>query len=112
MKLRKPKKTWEKTRQQNLLRHKSGRYYARTFDNGKEVWKGLCTSHFAVAKARLAEFLRKHRQKQVAGASETSAKMAFGEALKIHQQNLIDDITIKASTRHYWNQIFVALLKS
>jgi len=74
MKLRKPKKTWEKTRQQNLLRHKSGRYYARTFGNGKEVWKGLCTSHFSVAKARLAEFLREHRQKQVAGASEHRRK--------------------------------------
>jgi integrase len=38
--------------------------------------------------------------------------MTFGEALKIHQQNLADDVTIKPATRHYWNQIFVALLKS
>jgi integrase len=38
--------------------------------------------------------------------------MAFGEALKIHQQNQADDVTIKRTTRHYWNQIFVALLKS
>jgi hypothetical protein len=37
--------------------------------------------------------------------------MTFGEALKIHQQNQSDDVTIKASTRHYWNQVFVALLK-
>jgi integrase len=105
----KPTKTWEKTRQQNLLRHKSGQYYARTFDNGKEVWKTLRTPHFSVAKARLMEFLREHRQKQ---ATDVSAKMAFGEALKIHQQNQADNVAIKASTRHYWNQIFVALLKS
>src|ERR1043166_2121417 len=38
--------------------------------------------------------------------------MTFGEALKIHQQNQEDDVTIKPATRHYWNQIFVALLKS
>jgi len=38
--------------------------------------------------------------------------MDFGEALKIHQQNQSDDVTIKPSARHYWNQIFVALLKS
>jgi hypothetical protein len=38
--------------------------------------------------------------------------MTFGEALKIHQQNQADDVTIKPATRHYWNQIFVALLKS
>jgi hypothetical protein len=35
----KPVKTWEKTSQQNLVRHKSGRYYARTFGNNKEIWK-------------------------------------------------------------------------
>jgi len=38
--------------------------------------------------------------------------MTFAEALKIHQQNQSDDVTIKASTRHYWKQVFIALLKS
>src|SRR6266700_1192318 len=92
-------KTWEKTREQDLVRHKSGRYYARTFGNGKEIWKSLRTAHFSVAKARLAEFLREHREKQVADVSEASAKMTFGEALKIHLQNQTDDVTIKLSTR-------------
>jgi hypothetical protein len=46
------------------------------------------------------------------GNGEVSGKMTFGEALKIHQQNQADDVTIKPATRHYWNQIFVALLKS
>jgi integrase len=105
-------KTWEKTREQNLVRHKSGRYYARTFNNNKEIWKSLRTAHFSVAKARLAEFLREHRETQVHGLSEASAKMTFGEALKIHQQNQADDVTIKPTTRHYWKQIFVALLKT
>src|SRR5438876_6572690 len=105
-------KTWEKTREQNLVRHKSGRYYARTFNNNKESWKSLRTAHFSVAKARLAEFLREHREKHVLSVSEASAKMTFGGALKIHQQNQADDVTIKPATRHYWNQIFVALLKS
>jgi len=63
-------------------------------------------------KARLAEFPREHREKQVNGLTEASAKMDFSEALKIHQQNQSDDVTIKPSARHYWNQIFVALLKS
>src|SRR5438034_5184377 len=105
-------KTWEKTREQNLVRHKSGRYYARTFGNGKEIWTSLRTAHFSIAKARLAEFLREHREKQAAGVSEASAKMTFGEALKIHRQNQADDVTIKSTTRHSWKQVFVALLKS
>ena len=65
MKPCKPTKTWEKTRLGNLVRHKSGRYYARAFAGGKEVWKSLKTSHFSVAQARLAEFLKEpsaHRQ--------------------------------------------------
>ena len=107
-----PVKTWEKTSQQNLVRHKSGRYYARTFNNNKEIWKSLRTSHFSVAKARLAEFLRQHREKQVAAANHSSARITFAEALAIHLQNLADDVMIKPSTRHYWKQVFTSLLKS
>ena len=69
-------KTWEKTREQNLVRHKSGRYYARTFGNGKEIWKSLRTAHFSVAKARLAEFLRDHREKQAAPLDHTTDQQA------------------------------------
>lgn len=112
MKPRKSTKTWQKTRKPNLLRHKSGRYYARAFAGGKEVWQSLKTSHYSVAEAKLAKFLEEHRERVSNGNGEVSAKMTFGEALKIHQQDLADDGTIKPTTRHYWNQIFVALLKS
>jgi integrase len=112
MKLRKSTKTWQKTRKPNLLRHKSGRYYARAFADGKEVWRSLKTSHFSVAEARLAEFLKEHRERRSNGNCEVSAKITFREALRIHQQNQADDVTIKPTTRHYWKQIFVALLKS
>lgn len=107
-----PIKTWEKTSQQNMVRHKSSRYYARTFGNNQEIWKSLRTSHFSVAKARLAEFLREHREKQAAVANHSSAKMTFGEALAIHLRNLDDNVTIKPATRHYWKQVFAALVKS
>src|SRR5262245_19534774 len=112
MKACKSTKTWQKTRKPNLLRHKSGRYYARAFAGGKEVWKSLKTSHYSVAQAKLAEFLEEHRERVSDGHSEVSPKMTFREALKIHQQNQADDVDIKPATRHYWNQIFLALLKS
>jgi integrase len=113
MKACKSTKTWQKTRKPNLLRHKSGRYYARAFASGKEVWKSLKTSHYGVAEAKLAEFMREHRERVSGnGNGEASAIMTFGDALKIHKQSLDDDVTIKPATRHYWNQIFVALLKS
>jgi hypothetical protein len=67
----KPTKTWERTRLKNLVRHKSGRYYARAFAGGKEVWKSLKTSHSSVAQARLAEFLREHRQRVSNGVAKS-----------------------------------------
>jgi integrase len=108
------KKTWERTRLQNLLRHKSGRYYARAFDGGKEVWKALKTSHFSVAEAKLAEFLKDHRERRERrkNANEASAKMTFGEAAAIHVQNLDDSLNIKQRTRDYWREVLAALLKS
>ena len=112
MKQRKPTKTWERTRLQNLVRHKSGRYYARAFADGKEVWKSLKTSHFSVAEAKLAEFLKQHRERRSNRNGEVSAKMTFGEAAVTHLRNLDEDFSIKPRTRHYWRQRLAALVKS
>jgi integrase len=112
VKQRKPTKTWERTRLQNLIRHKSGRYYARAFAGGKEVWKSLKTSHFSVAEAKLAEFLKEHRKRRSNGNGEVSAKMSFGEAAAIHLRNLDDNLSIKPRTRDYWREVLAALLKS
>jgi integrase len=109
----KPAKTWEKTRLQHLVRHKSGRYYARVFARGKEVWKSLGTSHFSVAQAKLAEFLKEHRERvSNNGNGEVSAKMTFDEAAAIHLRNLDDDLSIKPSTRNYYQECLAALQKS
>ena len=112
MKQCKPTKTWERTRLQNLIRHKSGRYYARAFAGGKEVWKSLKTLHFSVAQAKLAEFLKEHRRRVSNGNGEVSAKMTFGQAAAIHLHNLDDNVRIKPRTRHYWRQRLAALQKS
>jgi hypothetical protein len=41
-------KTWKKTRLQNLVRHKSGRYYARAFNNNKEIWVPVCAKQLTL----------------------------------------------------------------
>jgi len=108
----KPTKTWEKTRLQNLVRHKSGRYYARAFAGGKEVWKSLKTSHFSVAQAKLAEFLKEHRERVSNANGEVSAKMTFSEAAAVYLRNLDDNLSIKPRTRDYWRECLAALQKS
>ena len=106
-------KTWQKTRLQNLVRHKSGRYYARVYAAGKELWKSLGTSHFSVAQAKLAEFLKEHRDRlSNNGNGEVSAKMTFGEAAAVHLRNLDDNLGLKPRTRDYWRECLVALQKS
>jgi hypothetical protein len=40
---RQEKRNLDKTRRRNLLRHKSGRYYARAYVGSKEVWQPLGT---------------------------------------------------------------------
>jgi integrase len=112
------KRVWNKTGKENLVRHKSGRYYARVSAGGKEVWKSLRTSHLSVAQARLAEFLKEHRQRvgngRGAGGKDSlvSAKMTFHEAAALHLRNLDDNVRLKPRTRVYWRERLRALLKS
>lgn len=92
-------KTWNRTRIQNLVRHRSGRYYARFYEGGKERWLSLKTSHFGIAKAKLATALQEHRQRvAVSPGKAVSAKMTFGEALAAHKGSLERNTDHKEST--------------
>lgn len=106
------KKTWEKTRHQNLVRHKSGGYYARLYRNGKEIWKSLKTSTSTLAEARLGELLKKHRKQVAQVAAPSDTKMTFGQAAAMHLARLAERVAIKRRTRSYWKETLDALLKS
>lgn len=113
MKQCKTAQTWEKTRLSNLVRHKrSGGYYARAYANSKEVWRSLKTTHFSVAEARLAEFLKEHRQTRNAQLDASSAKLTFGAAAELYRQRLSDNVAIKRRTREYYGEVLAALKKS
>ena len=105
-------KTWEKTRLQNLVRHKSGRYYARLFLNGKEIWKTLKTSHFSVAEAKLAEVQKEHRERKGREIDPANAKMTFGQAAALHIQRVDEDISLKRRSRKYVKETLAAFLKN
>jgi integrase len=105
-------KTWEKTNLQNMVRHKSGGYYARLFLNGKEIWKSLKTKHFTIAKSRLADAVKEHRQRIGREESVSCTKMTFKHALDLHLQHLEEKVSIKRRTRAYWKEVAAAILKS
>ena len=105
-------KTWEKTKVQFLVRHKSGRYYARLFQNGKEVWKSLKTAHLSVAQARLADLLKEHRKNKGREVDPSNVKMIFAQAASIHEKQLAQEGDIKRRTREYYEEVLASLLKS
>ncbi len=106
-------KRWEKTRLQNLVRHKdSKKYYARIWRDGKEVWKSLKTSHFSVAEARLTSFKKEQKSGPKMEVIASNAKMRFGEAAAILKQTIAADSSIKTKTRQYQEETLKALEKS
>jgi integrase len=105
-------KYWEKTRLNNLVRHANGRYYARLYLNGKEIWKSLKTAHFSVAQAKLAELQKEHRENRDKETARGNPKMTFGQAAALHIQRIEERATIKRRTKEYWSEILTALQKS
>lgn len=113
MKVAQKTKRWEKTRLQNLVRNQpSGRYYARLYLEGKEVWKSLKTSHFSVAESRLAGLLKEHRENRKKEIDSSNAKMTFGDAAVLYMQRMEGDPSLKRLTRTYWRAINASLLNS
>jgi integrase len=108
--------TWERTRKRHLLRHKSGRYYARAFAGGKEVWKSLDTSHFSIAEHRLRKFLNVDVESRRNGSnSNASPKMTFSNAATVYSQNLDDKLAarqIKPRTGDYWRECLASLQRN
>lgn len=105
-------KTWEKTKVQYLVRHKSGRYYARLFQSGKEMWKSLKTDHLSIAQARLAELLKEHRGRKGKQIDSANARMTFADAAELDQQKLDEELALKRRTRKYYREVLAALLES
>lgn len=97
-------KTWEKTRLQNLVRHKSGRYYARLFLNGKEIWKSLKTTHFSIAEGKLGEIKKEHRKRRNTEVKPGDAKMTLLQAVTLRMKHIEEGVKIKSSTLAYWKR--------
>ncbi|MBX7210386.1 MAG: site-specific integrase [Verrucomicrobiaceae bacterium] len=112
MKADAPVKRWEKTSRQNLVRHISGRYYARLFLNGKEIWKSLKTDSFSVAQAKLAELRKGHKEAQAQVVEPSDSKLTFGQAAKLHLERIDKKVSIKKRTRQYWHERMDALFRS
>jgi integrase len=80
--------TWEKTKVQNLVRHKSGRYYARIYAAGKETWRALKTDIMEVAKAKLRTMAPGIERTTRAAAAQERGRMTLGDCAAILRERL------------------------
>src|SRR4051812_31202297 len=94
-------KYWTKTRLNNLVRHANGRYYARLYRDGKEIWKSLKTSHFGIAEGKLVGLQRELRASRGKEINPGNAKMTFGQAAALHIQRVNESVTLKRRTKAY-----------
>jgi integrase len=103
-------KTWTKTKIQGLMRHKTGRYYARLYVGDKEKWVSLRTDLLEVAKARFRtdEGVLAIRERQVRGISAQSESYTFEQAKGEYFDRLTGEVArgkLKPGTLEYWKTV-------
>ena len=107
-------KTWNKTRIQGLLRHKSGAYYARIFAGGKEKWLSLKTNLFEVAKAQMKsdKTIAETRHANTVNAQVKMGKATVSTLINLYKAELSERINLKESTRRFWLLNLESIVKS
>src|SRR5438477_10059006 len=110
-----PIKLWRKTSYANLIRYNpSGNYFCRIRVRGRLIRKSLKTDVLSVAKLRLTDEEKKHReaaQRQLAFL-RGRGQMNFGDALEIYRARLEANPDIKSKTKDYYQTRIDSLLRT
>jgi integrase len=110
--MKKPKKTWTKSKHPNLYRHASGVYYARLTLNKRKTWRSLKTELFEVAKSEIAKLVQHEREKAERDEPPThSGKKTFGQLAEERLERALCDTSTKASTKTYQKEIHAVLFR-
>lgn len=108
-------KLWQKTPYANLLRYlPNGMYFYRIRVRGRLIRRSLKTDVLSVAKLRLTDEEKRHRQAvQLQTAIQRGrAQMTFGEALEIYRARLQVNPDIKSKTKDYYEQRILSLKRT
>lgn len=93
---------WTKTPVANLVRYEpSGIYFVRAKVAGKLFRKSLGTDILSIAKLRLADVLKTERLVSEQRTSVSLGKLTFADAVKVYQERLENDPSIKKTTKKY-----------
>src|SRR5450755_2472157 len=108
-------KLWQKTSYANLIRYiPSGIYFYRIRVRGKLIRKSLKTDVLSVAKLRLSDREKEHRQaaQHQLAIQRGRGQMSFEETLVIYRSRLNADPDLKSKTKAYYQQRIDFLLRT
>jgi integrase len=104
---------WTKTPVANLVRYEpSGIYFVRAKVAGKLFRKSLGTDVLSIAKLRLADVLKTERLVSEQRTSVSLGKLTFADAVKVYQERLENDPSIKKTTKKYQQETLDAIARS
>jgi integrase len=92
---------WTTTNIKSLYRHKNGRYYARVFAGGKEIWKSLKTTTKSTAEERLEEHVSNARRQRASGVKTANGKLTFSDAAAQYRKNFQLDPELAENTKNF-----------
>ena len=108
-------KLWQKTSYANLIRYvPSGMYFCRIRVRGKLIRKSLKTDVLSVAKLRLSDKEKEHRQaaQHQLAIQRGRGQMTFDETLEIYRTRLKANPDLKSKTKDYYQQRIDSLLRT
>ncbi len=93
---------WVPTRTQHVYRdNHSGRYYCRSYRDGKEIWRSLRTLSYKVAKRTAPKIIQDIRKARAISGSLLAGKPTVGHAVELYKAQLETNIKIKKASKVY-----------
>jgi len=108
-----PGMKWKTTKIDNLLRDEtSGRYYARFWRDSKPKWISLKTDVFTVAKSRIAKERKAFDVVTEAVRDVGTGDATVGMCAEVCLEKVANNVKIKPSSIHYYEQVVKAIFES
>jgi integrase len=106
-------KTWQPTKEPNLLRNKaSGRYYARFTIAGKQNWVNLDTHLYEAARVRLSDERVKFERLRQTSKNIAIGAASMGELAALYKQRIEDRVDIKPKTKRRLREEVETIIKT
>lgn len=103
------KSVWEKVAAENIVRHRSGKYYLNAKVRGRKIRQSLGTENLQVAKIKRDELLAEMRAMEASAAADVKT---VREGIEVIRKRLAAEPGKKPNTRKFHNAILDSLVRT